>query len=61
MLFPVKAKTELEDLKAAVCCNCVSVSLFIEIILIVSFFRFETSSEKAELFSEKKSFDVVIN
>ena len=60
MFFP-EAKTELGDLKAAVCCNCVSVSLFIEIILIVSFFRFETSSEKAELFSEKKSFDVVIN
>ena len=54
MLFPVKAKTELDDLKAPVCCNCVSVSLFIEIILIVSFFPFETSSQKAELFSEKK-------
>ena len=29
-----------------VCCNCVSIFLFIEKILIVSFFRFETFYEK---------------
>ena len=32
-----KAKTELKNLKAVVCCNCVFVFLYIEIILTVSF------------------------
>ena len=41
-LFPVKAKIELENLKASV-----FVFLFIEIILIASLFRFKTSYEKA--------------
>ena len=31
-VFPVKAKIELENLKAAVCCYGVSVFLFTEII-----------------------------
>ena len=44
--FTVTVKTEPENLKATVCCSCVPVFLFIEIILIVSFFRFETSYEK---------------
>ena len=37
-LFPVTVKIELENLKAAVCCNCISVFLFIKIILILNIF-----------------------
>ena len=39
-LFPVTVKLEPENIKAAVCYNCVSVFLFIKIIWIVSFFQF---------------------
>ena len=73
-VFPLTVKIELENIKAAVCCNCVFVFLFIKIILIVFFFQFETSYEKAVgvnvnyskiflrvTYCRKKSFKLVIS